>query len=140
MIAFGWTVAIRKFNYLNSISREATRFSSNGRTWHQTLRRSITTTRRVSQHGRQRGQEDLAQLHRSPLYHLYHIGSEEISLRVGKGRDRSAGLSARSIQAIRASLESGLVRENQRMNKGLIFLTISIAGGPYVGLLGTSWA
>jgi biopolymer transport protein ExbB len=79
----------------------------------------------------------LRNLHRSPLFHLYHIGSEEIRLRLGNGKDPSRGLSARSIQAIRASLESGLVRENQRMNKGLIFLTISIAGGPYVGLLGT---
>jgi biopolymer transport protein ExbB len=58
-------------------------------------------------------------------------------MRVGQPRDRAKGLSARSIQAIRASLESGLVRENQKMNGGLIFLTISIAGGPYVGLLGT---
>ena len=79
----------------------------------------------------------LKNMHRSPLFHLYHIGSEEIRQRLGNGKDRAVGLSARSIQAIRASLESGLVRENQRMNKGLIFLTISIAGGPYVGLLGT---
>ena len=79
----------------------------------------------------------LRNMHRSPLFHLYHVGSEEIRSRLGNGKDRARGLSARSIQAIRASLESGLVRENQRMNKGLIFLTISIAGGPYVGLLGT---
>jgi biopolymer transport protein ExbB len=43
----------------------------------------------------------------------------------------------RSIQAIRASLDAGLVRERQRLNKGLVILTTSIAGGPYVGLLGT---
>src|SRR5690606_14538313 len=64
-----------------------------------------------------------------------HIGSEEIHRRIGKNPGR--GLGARSIQAIRASLDAGLVRENQRMNSKLVFLTISIAGGPYVGLLGT---
>ena len=30
-----------------------------------------------------------------------------------------------------------MVHEVHRLNKGLVFLTISIAGGPYVGLLGT---
>ena len=49
----------------------------------------------------------------------------------------SKGLSGRSIQAIRASLDAGLVRENHRLTDGLVYLTISIAGGPYVGLLGT---
>ena len=47
------------------------------------------------------------------------------------------GLSGRSIQAIRASLDAGLVHESHRLSDGLIYLTISIAGGPYVGLLGT---
>jgi len=38
---------------------------------------------------------------------------------------------------IKSKLESGLAREVNRLNKGLVYLTISIAGGPYVGLLGT---
>jgi biopolymer transport protein ExbB len=46
-------------------------------------------------------------------------------------------LSSRSIQAIRASLDGGYVRENHALNDGLVFLTISIAGGPFMGLLGT---
>lgn len=138
MILFGWTVAVRKFNYLNSIQKGSDAFL---RQWAQ-----VSTDLTVLDHSDEKsirslgGSVDaktLKNLHRSPLYHLYHIGSEEIRHRLGDGKDRSKGLSARSIQAIRASLESGLVRENQRMNKGLIFLTISIAGGPYVGLLGT---
>ena len=76
-------------------------------------------------------------MHLSPLYHLYHIGSEEISHRLDSASGSFQGLSARSIQAIKASLDSGLVHEVHRLNKGLIFLTISIAGGPYIGLLGT---
>ena len=74
---------------------------------------------------------------KSPLYHIYHIGSEEIRHRLDKDNNRVQGLSGRSIQAIRASLDAGLVHESHRLIDGLVYLTISIAGGPYVGLLGT---
>jgi biopolymer transport protein ExbB len=73
----------------------------------------------------------------SPLYPIYHIGSEEIRHRMQDKKRRFNGLSARSIQAIKASLDSGLTHEMHRLSNGLIYLTISIAGGPYVGLLGT---
>jgi biopolymer transport protein ExbB len=33
---------------------------------------------------------------------------------------------------VRAALDRGLVRETHRLTKGLFYLTISIAGGPYV--------
>jgi hypothetical protein len=74
----------------------------------------------------------------SPLYQIYHIGSEEISHRLDKmSENKIEGLPGRSIQAIRASLDAGLVHENHRLTDGLVYLTISVAGGPYVGLLGT---
>jgi biopolymer transport protein ExbB len=76
-------------------------------------------------------------INKSPLYHLYHIGSEEISHRTQKSKRGFDGLSGRSIQAIQASLDSGALKEQHKLNGGLVFLTISIAGGPYVGLLGT---
>ena len=38
---------------------------------------------------------------------------------------------------MRATLHSGLVKETQNLNSNLVFLTIGIAGGPYLGLLGT---
>ena len=46
-------------------------------------------------------------------------------------------LSSRSIQAIRATLDGGLVRETQKLNNMLVLLTIAISGGPFLGLLGT---
>ena len=69
----------------------------------------------------------------SPVYRIYHIGSAEIGHRIKNGRN----LSSRSIQAIRAALDGGFVRENHGINNGMVFLTISIAGGPFMGLLGT---
>jgi len=76
-------------------------------------------------------------LRQSPLYHLYQIGSSEIQDRVNAAQDNFAGLSGRSMQAIKATLDGGLVRETQKLNSQLVFLTIGIAGGPYLGLLGT---
>ncbi len=76
-------------------------------------------------------------LRQSPLYHLYQIGFSEIQHRVANARDEFRGLSGRSMEAIKATLDGGLVREVQKLNSQLVFLTIGIAGGPYLGLLGT---
>lgn len=76
-------------------------------------------------------------LRQSPLYHLYQIGSSEIQDRVAAAQDNFTGLSGRTMQAIKATLDGGLVRETQKLNSQLVFLTIGIAGGPYLGLLGT---
>ena len=48
-----------------------------------------------------------------------------------------AGFPGGRIQAIKATLDGGMVREIQKLNSSLVFLTIGIAGGPYLGLLGT---
>ncbi|MBK8092084.1 MAG: MotA/TolQ/ExbB proton channel family protein [Verrucomicrobiaceae bacterium] len=80
------------------------------------------------------------------LYQIYHLGGEEINHRIknssGTIEKKDAtkptkGLSCRSIQAIKATLHGGMVREVQKLNGKLVFLTIGIAGGPYLGLLGT---
>ena len=75
----------------------------------------------------------------SPNYHLYHQGVHELSQRVGKsvGAGASNLLSPQSISAIRATLDASLVRESQKLNKNMVLLTIAIAGGPFLGLLGT---
>ena len=77
-------------------------------------------------------------MEKSPLYHVYHTGAEEIALRF-KGRDAEQAkiLSAQSIAAIRSALDASLVREVQQLNKSMVLLTIAIAGGPFLGLLGT---
>jgi biopolymer transport protein ExbB len=38
---------------------------------------------------------------------------------------------------IRVRLDSQVVRESQRLNSNMVLLTIAIAGGPFLGLLGT---
>lgn len=137
MMIVGGVVAVKKFLYLNSIQKGTESFM---KMWSH-VSSDLTALDHldadsVKTMGGKASAKALRDIRRSPLYHLYHIGCQEIGHRI-KDRESHTGLSARSMQAIRSSLDSGLVRENHRMNGGLIFLTISIAGGPYVGLLGT---
>lgn len=76
-------------------------------------------------------------LRQSPLYHIYQSGLSEVQDRLASARENFQGLSGRSMQAIRATLHGALVRETHKLNSQLVFLTIGIAGGPYLGLLGT---
>jgi biopolymer transport protein ExbB len=76
----------------------------------------------------------------STLADLYHQGMQETLKRfdsqtVSAGRVRT--LSAQSIEAIRATLDAALTRDLQQLNKSMVWLTVSIAGGPFLGLLGT---
>lgn len=74
----------------------------------------------------------------SALNRIYQIGADEIRRRFPD--DATGGthvLSAESIAAIRSALDAGLVRELQALNRLMVILTISISGGPFLGLLGT---
>ncbi|MEI8313392.1 MAG: DUF2341 domain-containing protein, partial [Verrucomicrobiota bacterium] len=138
MAVVSWSVALKKFFYLNKIQKGSQEFI---RQWKQ-VSSDLTAldhsdAESVSSLGGTANVKAQKLMKQSPLYHIYHIGSEEIRHRIEDKKKRFNGLSARSIQAIKASLDSGLTHEVHRMNSGLIYLTISIAGGPYVGLLGT---
>jgi biopolymer transport protein ExbB len=80
---------------------------------------------------------DAKTLRASSLYRIYHIGAAEISHRFARRPEQPAVLSAASIAAIRAALDSGVVKEMQRLNRLMVVLTIAISGGPFLGLLGT---
>jgi biopolymer transport protein ExbB len=71
----------------------------------------------------------------SSLARLYGTGMRELDRRASThGR---AALSAESVAAIKASIDSTLIRESQRLNRAMVLLTIAISGGPFLGLLGT---
>jgi biopolymer transport protein ExbB len=75
----------------------------------------------------------------SSLYRIYHIGAVELAHRFNDTESThiTKSLSPQSLNAIRASLDAGLVEEIQRMNRFMVLLTIAISGGPFIGLLGT---
>lgn len=70
------------------------------------------------------------------LMRLYATAAKELRKRV-EGPGATTVLSAQSIDAIRASLDANVVRENARLNSQMVLLTIAISGGPFLGLLGT---
>ena len=80
-----------------------------------------------------------AQFAHSQLYRLYLAGVAELQSRFDSYRKmgRPPLMSAQSLSAIRATIEAGMVREIQRLNGLMVVLTICIAGGPFLGLLGT---
>ena len=145
MMIMGWSVAVAKFIRLRALMKGDSEFL---RQWGEVSGDltvldaddpdSLTNLRMEAMEakGATKQKAGIQGMLDSPCYHLYHLGIKEIQHRIS-GPDRHRGLSVRSIQAIRASLDTGLVRERQRLNKGLVILTTSIAGGPYVGLLGT---
>lgn len=76
----------------------------------------------------------------SPIYRIYHAGVQEMHHRTARAVGAQAAtleLSPQAVDAIRATMDSALVRENQKLNSLMVLLTIAISGGPFLGLLGT---
>jgi biopolymer transport protein ExbB len=136
MFVISWWLMITKIGYLNSLTKGNEMFM---REWAH-LSADLTaldagdpeSVRTLG--GRAKDKKAQRNLRRSSVYRLYHIGSEEIRHRVARG---THSLSSRSIQAIRAALDGGQVREKQKIDKLIVLLTICISGGPFLGLLGT---
>lgn len=74
------------------------------------------------------------QFHGSSLWRLYQIGTREVAKRRTQGIET---LSGANLDAIKATLDATLVRENHTLNARMVLLTIAISGGPFLGLLGT---
>jgi len=75
----------------------------------------------------------------STLFPLYLAGVQEVKHRLQSpavGSQRR-GFTAETIGAIRATVDAAFVREQQKLNKRMVLLTIAISGGPFLGLLGT---
>ena len=140
MAVVSWAVMVNRLGYLNRVGKGNARFLQE---WNH-LARDLTAL----DHGDAEnlrtlgGRIDPARqraLRGAPLYRIYHIGIEEIRRRFASNPDieSSRVLSPQSLQAIRASLDGALVRETQKLSRLMVFLTLSIAGGPFLGLLGT---
>jgi len=72
----------------------------------------------------------------SSLYRLYVAGQRELKKR-RCGEAGAARLSGASLDAVKASVDADLVRESHKLNAHIVWLTIAISGGPFLGLLGT---
>jgi biopolymer transport protein ExbB len=140
MAVLSWWVMVSKVGYLNGITVGNEQFMKH---WRE-VASDLTVLdggdpEKTRTLGGRLTPDAAKKLRLSSVYRIYHIGAEEIRHRldVDRARGVARGLAGRSIQAIRASLDGGLVRETQKINKLIVILTICISGGPFLGLLGT---
>jgi len=88
----------------------------------------------------------------SPAYHLYIRGADELAYQLknnpvpvsakpvaGGEAATTTKVSAASFDAIRVILEEAAGAQAMALEKGMIVLSTAVAGGPFIGLLGTVW-
>jgi biopolymer transport protein TolQ len=142
---FSWTIILTKFRQL-LIARAATK----------KFLASYAATRDPLDI--QRKQEDFEG---APAFQLYTRGADELNYHLknnpiqvvgapvfnstGEGntdhlaRSVSTKISMASFDAVRVTLEEAAGAEAMALEKGMIVLSTAVAGGPFIGLLGTVW-
>src|SRR5580658_10900464 len=96
----------------------------------------------------------------APAYYVYHRAAEEVayhlknnpvhvtevvSVSSGEGntdhlaRAQRVKISAASFAAVKVVMEEASSAEAMSLEKGMIVLSTAVAGGPFIGLLGTVW-
>jgi biopolymer transport protein ExbB len=73
----------------------------------------------------------------SSLGRIYDLAHAEVAHRFAGAASQHRLLSAAAISAIKAAMDASMIREYNRLNSGMVLLTIAISGGPFLGLLGT---
>lgn len=137
MAAVSWVVMYDRASYLNKQAAANARFMKSFREIASDLTMLDSgELEDIASLGGRMSAADAKVMRSSSLYRIYHLGASEIRHRFANGR-RLPILSATSIAAIRAALDSGYVKEIQRLNRLMVVLTIAISGGPFLGLLGT---
>jgi biopolymer transport protein ExbB len=132
MAAISFSVMVAKATYLGRVGRT-------NRLFREAFRASVSRAAGAASTGLAAiSAESQPALRHSPLYRVYEVGVRELLDREENGViDERGMLPPQSLAAIRASMDAGLVLETQRLNRLMVLLTIAIAGGPFIGLLGT---
>ena len=143
---FSWTIIITKFRQL-SIARKATKkfFAA-----YNSTRDPLDIQRR--------GEE----FDGAPAYQLYVRGADELAYQLKNNpvqvqgvprsvtgasdgntdhlaRSVTTKISPASFEAVKVILEEAASAEATSLEKGMIVLSTAVAGGPFIGLLGTVW-
>jgi len=78
----------------------------------------------------------------APAYEVYFTGAEELAYHLKnnpvtvKGKTR---VSMAAFDSVKVALERAVSTQSISLEKGMIVLTTAVAGGPFIGLLGTVW-
>ena len=123
---FSWTVIITKFRQLMIARRATKKFLA-----------AYTSTRDPLDI-KKRGEE----FDGAPAYSLYERGAEELAYQLEKNPITVKGerrISPSSFEAVKVVLEEAAAAQAMSLEKGMIVLSTAVAGGPFIGLLGTVW-
>ncbi len=122
MVAITWVLFFNKFVLLRKVKKDNAAFSD-----------AFSTSSEV------RAVKEEA-FPDSSLYRVYAAGMEELERRLGRMKDSGATcLPGQAITAFKAALDKASLQESKRNTAGLLFFTLSISGGPFMGLFGTVW-
>ncbi len=83
----------------------------------------------------------------SSIYRIYEAGLKSLNIKKTvnpesaeiESRIPGLHLTSKAVESLKAVLEKGLIDESKRLNSWMVILTMSISGGPFLGLLGTVW-
>ena len=123
---FSWTIIITKFRQLRLARKWARRFFAA----YGSTRDPLDIQRR--------GDTFSA----APAYRLYMRAANELEYHLNKNPVLVNGqtrISAASFEAVKVTLEEAAAEEAMALEKGMIVLSTAVAGGPFIGLLGTVW-
>lgn len=127
MLAIAIAVMITKARYIGKARRGNAAFMRRFREMHEELV-SVKSVPGISP-------AETAYVTGAPLGRIYEEGIDEVEIRRRLYGDRP--LTGQAVEAMRAAVDAVVVEENQKLDKWMVLLTIAIAGGPFIGLLGT---
>ncbi len=123
---FSWTIIINKLRQLLT-----------ARKWSKKFFAAYSSTRDPLDIKRTH-----AEFEGAPVYQLYIRGADELEYhlqhnpKIVKGEKR---ISTAAFEAVKVTLEEAAAAEAMSLEKGMIVLSTAVAGGPFIGLLGTVW-
>jgi len=123
---FSWSVIITKIIQLWRVSRWSKKFFE---AYHETRDPQDLRRKGLAYDG-------------APAFELYEAGQKELEFQLTKQPvivKGEAKITQAGFDSVRVSLEEAAMHESLALEKGMIVLSTAVAGGPFIGLLGTVW-
>ena len=122
MIAITWILFFNKFVSLRKLKKDNAAFFE-----------AFTSSEKVRT---LKGEEE--RFPDSSLQRIYAAGVDEVDRRLASLKD-AVCLPNQALTAFRGALDKAALEESKRNTAGLLLFTLSISGGPFMGLFGTVW-
>jgi biopolymer transport protein TolQ len=143
---FSWTVILTKFRQIRIARKETKKFVQAYSATHDPLdvqRAGAEFDGAPAYHLYIRGAEELAfQLKTNPVQHVPSLdrggGSHRVQSEAPSQHPRLK-ISPASFETIKVVLEESAGEQAMALEKSMIVLSTAVAGGPFIGLLGTVW-